>query len=44
MLKISEKTYKYVKKCEEEIKEELDKVDEIAEANSLKVLMAFNKL
>ena len=43
MLKISEKTYKYVKKCEEEIKEELDKVDEIAEANSLKVLMAFNK-
>ena len=43
MLKISEKTYKYVKKCEEELKEELDKVDEIAEANSLKVLMAFNK-
>ncbi len=43
MLKISEESYKYVKKCEEKIKDELDKVDEIAEANSLKVLMAFNK-
>lgn len=43
MLKISENSYKYVKKCEKEIKEELDKVDEIAEVNSLKVLMAFNK-
>lgn len=43
MLKISEEAYKYVKKCEKEIKEELEKVDEIAEANSLKVLMAFNK-
>lgn len=43
MLKISEEAYKYVKKCEKEIKEELDKVDEIAEANSLKVLTAFNK-
>lgn len=43
MLKINEESYKYVKKCEEKIKDELDKVDEIAEANSLKVLMAFNK-
>lgn len=43
MLKISEEVYKYVKKCEKEIREELEKVDEIAEANSLKVLMAFNK-
>lgn len=43
MLKISEDDYKYVKKCEEKIKDELDKVDEITEANSLKVLMAFNK-
>ena len=43
MLKISEDNYKYVKKCEKEIQEELDRVDEIAEANSLKVLMAFNK-
>lgn len=43
MLKISEEAYKYVKKCEKEIKEELEKVDEIAEANSLKVLTAFNK-
>ena len=43
MLKINEEAYKYVKKCEKEIQEELDRVDEIAEANSLKVLMAFNK-
>lgn len=43
MLKISEDDYKYVKKCEEKIKDELDKVDEITEANSLKVLIAFNK-
>lgn len=43
MLKISEEVYKYVKKCEKEIREELEKVDEIAEANSLKVLTAFNK-
>ena len=43
MLKISEETYKYVKKCEKEIQEELEKVNEIAEANSLKVLTAFNK-
>ena len=43
MLKISEEAYKYVKKCEKEIREELEKVDEIAEANSLKVLTAFNK-
>ena len=43
MLKISEDDYKYVKKCEEKIKDELDKVDKITEANSLKVLMAFNK-
>ena len=43
MLKISEEVYKYVKKCEKEIQKELEKVGEIAEANSLKVLMAFNK-
>ena len=43
MIKINEKNYKYVKKCEEEIKNELNKVDKIAEFNSLKVLMAFNK-
>lgn len=43
MLKINEEAYKYVKKCEKEIQEELDRVDEIAEANSLKVLMAFSK-
>ena len=43
MIKINEKNYKYVKKCEEEIKNELNKVDKIAEFNSLKVLIAFNK-
>lgn len=43
MLKISEEVYKYVKKCEKEIQKELEKVGEIAEANSLKVLMAFSK-
>lgn len=43
MLKISEDSYKYVKKCEEEIKDELKKVDKIAEFNSLKVLISFNK-
>ncbi len=43
MLKISEETYKYVKKCEEEITDELKKVDKIAEFNSLKVLISFNK-
>ena len=39
---ISEKTFNLVNKCEKEVKEEFDKISEICEYNSLKVLKAFH--
>ena len=39
---ISEETLNLIKRCEKEVKEELKKIDEICEYNSLKVLKAFH--
>ena len=39
---ISEKTFNLVNKCEKEVKDEFDKISEICEYNSLKVLKAFH--
>ena len=39
---ITEETYKLVNKCEKEVTEEFNKVNEICEYNSLKVLKAFH--
>ena len=39
---ISEETFNLVNKCEKEVKEEFDKISEICEYNSLKVLKAFH--
>lgn len=39
---ISEETFNLINKCEKEVKEEFDKISEICEYNSLKVLKAFH--
>ena len=40
---ISEKTQDLVRKCEEDCKEEFQKIDEACDYNSLKVLSSFHK-
>ena len=42
-LGISEKTQALIKQCEEDCKEELEKIDEACDYNSLKVLASFHK-
>ncbi len=42
-LGISEKTQALIKQCEEDCKEELEKIDEACDYNSLKVLSSFHK-
>lgn len=42
-LNVQNSTIELVNNCEKEIKEELDKIDEICLKNSIKVLTAFNK-